>query len=208
MSTKVHLVKAMVFPVVMYGCENWTIRRISAEELMVSNYGAGEDSWESLLTARRSNQSILRKSTLNIYWKDWCWSSNTLATWCEELTHWKRPRCSERLKAGGEGDDREWDGWIASPTQWTRVWENSGKWWWRGKPSMLQSMWSQRIGHDLATEQQYIKSNWNYSGNRLYYPQESCSSGQICKISVKQDLCWYQESSHQPTIFRILPYWK
>ena len=61
LSTKVHIVKAMVFPVVIYRCENWTIRRISAKELMVSNYGAGEDSWESLLTARRSNQSILKE---------------------------------------------------------------------------------------------------------------------------------------------------
>ena len=68
-----------------------------------------------------------RKSTLNIHWKDWCWiwSSNTLATWCEELTHWKRPWCWERLKAGGEGDDRGWDGWMVSPTQWTWAWVNS-----------------------------------------------------------------------------------
>ena len=112
--TKVRLVKAMVFPVAMYGCESWTIkkaecRRIDAFELWC---------WRRLLrvpwTARRSNQSILRKSVLNIHWKDWCWSwnSNTLATWCEELTHWKRPWCWERLKAEGEGDDRGWDGWI------------------------------------------------------------------------------------------------
>ena len=61
--------------------------------------------------------------------KDWCWSwsSNTLATWCDELTHWKRPWCWERLKAGGEGDDRGWDGWMVSPTQWTWVWANSGR---------------------------------------------------------------------------------
>ena len=61
-----------------------------------------------------------RKSTLNIHWKDWCWSwsSNTLTTWCKELTYWKRPWCWERLKAGGEGDDRGWDGWMASQTQW------------------------------------------------------------------------------------------
>ena len=63
------------------------------------------------------------KSVLNIHWKDWCWSwnSNTLATWCEELTHLKRPWCWERLRAGGEGDDRGWDGWMASPTQWTSL---------------------------------------------------------------------------------------
>ena len=66
-------------------------------------------------------------------WKDWCWSwnSNTSATWCKELTHLKRPWCWERLKTGGEGDIRGWDGWMASPTQWTWVWVNSGSWWWR-----------------------------------------------------------------------------
>ena len=69
-----------------------------------------------------------RKSVLNIHWRDWCWSwnFNTLATWCKELTHLKRPWCWERLKAGGEGDDRGWDGWMASPTQWTWIWVNSG----------------------------------------------------------------------------------
>ena len=69
---------------------------------------------------------------MNIHWKDWYWSwnSNTLATWCEELIHLKRSWCWERLKAGGEGDDRRWDGWMVSPTQWTKVWVNSGNWWW------------------------------------------------------------------------------
>ena len=80
-----------------------------------------EKTVESPLDARRSNQSILKESVLNIYWKDWCWSSNTLATWCEELTHWKWPWCWERLKAGEKGDNRGWDGWMASPTQWTWV---------------------------------------------------------------------------------------
>ena len=56
------------------------------------------------------------------HWKDWCWSSNTLAIWCEGLTHWKKPWCSERLQAGREGGNRGWDGWMASPTQWTWVW--------------------------------------------------------------------------------------
>ena len=74
------------------------------------------------------------------------------APWCKELTHWKRPWCWERLKAGGKGDDRGWDGWMASPTQWTWVWVSSGSWWWTGKPGMLQSMGSQRVGNDWATE--------------------------------------------------------
>ena len=89
-----------------------------------------------------------RNSVLNIHWKDWCWSwnSNTLATWCEELTHWKTPWCWERVKAGGEGDDRGWDGWMASLTWWTWVWVSSGSWWWTGKLGMLQSMRSQKAG--------------------------------------------------------------
>ena len=94
------IVKAMVFPEVMYGCESW--RRL----LRVP--------W----TARRSNQSILKE--ISSGWC-WSWSSNTLAAWCEELTPWKRPWCWKRLKAGGEGDDRECDGWMASPTRWTWV---------------------------------------------------------------------------------------
>ena len=102
------------------------------------------------------------KSILNIHWKDWCWSwnSNTLATWCKELTHWKRPWCWERLKAGGEGDDRGWDGWMASPTQWTWVWVASGSWWWTGKPGVLWSMGSQRVGHNWVTE-----LNWTETFN-------------------------------------------
>ena len=83
-------------------------RKLSAEELMLLNCGVGEDSWESLGLQGESTSPSYRKSVLNIHWKDWCWSwnSNTLATWCEERTHWKRPWCWERLKAGGEGDNR------------------------------------------------------------------------------------------------------
>ena len=86
-------------------------------------------------------------------WMNWCWSwnSNTLATWCEKLTHLKRPWCWKRLRAGGEGD-RGWDGWMASLTQWTWVWVDSGRWWWTGRPGVLQFMGSQRVGHDWVTE--------------------------------------------------------
>ena len=150
LSTKVHLVKALVFPVVMYGCESCTIKkaecwRTDAFELWC---------WRRLLrvpwTAWRSNQSMLKKLVLNIHWKDWCrsWNFSTLATWCKELTPWKRPWCWERLKAGGEGDDRRWDGWMASLTRWTWVWESSRSWWWTGKPGVLQSMGSQRVRHN------------------------------------------------------------
>ena len=102
-----------------------------------------------------------RRSVLGVYWKDWCWSwnSNTLATWCEELTHLKRPWCWEGLKAGGEGDNRSWDDWMASPTQWTWVWASSRSWWWTGKPGVLQSMGLQRTGHDWETELSNIVLN-------------------------------------------------
>ena len=92
-------------------------------------------------------------SNLNIHWKDrcWSWNSNTLVTWYEELTPWKRPWCRERLKAGG-GDDRGWDEWMASLIRWMWVWASSGRLWRTGKPGVLQSMGSQRVGHDWATE--------------------------------------------------------
>ena len=83
-------------------------------------------------------------------------NSNTLATWYEELTHWKRPWCWERLKVGGEGDDRGWDGWLVPPIWWTWVWVSSRSWWWTGKPGVLQSMGSQRVGHDWVTDLNYI----------------------------------------------------
>ena len=72
---------------------------------------------------------------------------------------WKRPWCWQRLKAGGEGDDRGWDGWMASPTWQTWVWVNSGSWWWTGRPGVLRYMGSQRVRHDWATELNW-KSNW------------------------------------------------
>ena len=152
--TKVHLVKAMVFPVVMYGCESWTVkkaecRRIDAFELWC---------WRRLLrvpwTARKSNKSILKESSPGCSLEGLMLklNSSTLATWCKELTHLKRPWCWERLRAGGEGDGRGWDGWMASPTQQTWVWVNSGSWWWTGRFGMLWSMGSQRVGHDWVTE--------------------------------------------------------
>ena len=144
--TKVHIFKAMIFPVIMYRCESCTMKKTERQRMMLSNCGFGEDSWVPW-TARRSNQSILKEITLNIHQKDWCWnwSSNTLATWCKEPIHWKRPWCWERLKAGEEGDNSGWDGWMASPTQCIWVWENSQTWWWTGRPRVLQFMGSQRV---------------------------------------------------------------
>ena len=156
LSTKVHLVKALVFAVVMYGYESWTIRKAEHRRIYVFELWF----WRRLLrvpwTSRRSNEFILKRSVLSVHWKDWCWSwnSNTLATWCEELTHWKRPWCWVRLKAGGERDNRGWDGWMA---QFTWVWVDSGSWWGTGRPGVLQFMGSQRVGHDWVT-----KLNWSW----------------------------------------------
>ena len=176
--TKVCLVKATVFTVVMYGCESWTIkkaehRRIDAFELWC---------WrilESPLDCKEiqsiffffPNQSILKEIVLNIHWKVWCWSwnSNNLATWCKELTHWERPWCWEGLKAGGEGDDRRWDGWMTLLTLWTWVWANPGSWWWTGKPGVLQFMGSQRVRHDWASElMAYMGKPTNKNSGYMY----------------------------------------
>ena len=135
-------------------------RKLSTEELMLLNCGVGEDSWESLGLQGDPTSPFWRRSVLAVHWKDWCWgwNSNTLATSCEELTHWKRPWCWEGLGAGGEGDDREWDGWMASLTRWTWVWVNSRSWWWTGRPGVLRFMGSQRVGHDWLTELNWTES--------------------------------------------------
>ena len=93
---------------------------------------------------------------------------NTLTTWCEELTHWKRPWCWERLKAGGEADDRVWDGWVASLTQWTWVWVNSGSWWWTGRPGVLRFMGLQTVGHDWETELNFWEQYLPHSRYSVY----------------------------------------
>ena len=119
---------------------------------------------------RREIQPVHPKGSQS--WKNWCWSwnSNILATWCEEPTHLKRPWCWEWLKMGGEGDDRGWDGWMASPTRWTWVWVNSGSWWWTGRPGMLRFMGSQRVGYDWATE-----LNWKLYDKSLSQSRYSSS---------------------------------
>ena len=149
--TKVHLVKAMVFPVVIYGCESWTIKKAECQRIDAFELWC----WRRLLrvpwTARRSNQSMLKEISPGCsleglmlklkrqYFGHLMWRADF---------YWKRPWCWERLKAGVEGDDRGWDDWIASLTQWTWVWVNSGSWWWTRRPGVLQSMGSQRVRHD------------------------------------------------------------
>ena len=154
LSTKVHLVKAMVFPVVMYGCESWTIKKGEHQRMYAFELWC----WRRLLrvpwTARRSNQSILKEisSGYSLEGRMLKLKLQYLTTWCRELMHLKRPWCWERLRAGREGDDRGWDAWMASPTQWTWVWVASGSWWWTGSPGVLWFMGSQRVRHDFVTE--------------------------------------------------------
>ena len=153
--TKVQLVKTMVFPVVMFRCERWTIKKAQRW---------GTDAFELWCCRRllspldfKEIQPVHPKGNQSWIFIDWYWSSNTLATWCKELTQWKRLWYWERLKTR-EGDDRGWDGWMASPTGWTWVWASLRSWWWTGRPgnAMLQSMGSQsRTG----------LSNW--TGRRL-----------------------------------------
>ena len=128
---KVRLVKAMAFPGVMYGWESWPIKKAKCQRIDAFELWC----WRRLLrvpwTARRSNQSFLNEIS------PWCSLEGLMlklklqyfATWCKELTHWKRPWRWERLKKGGEGDDRGWDDWMASLTQWTWVWVYSRSWW-------------------------------------------------------------------------------
>ena len=142
----------------MYACESWTIkkverRRIDAFELWC---------WRVPWTARRSNQSILKEINpeysleglmLNLKLQYFGYLMHRTET------HWKRLQCWGKWKAGGEGDDRGWDGWMTSPTQWTWVCVSSGSWWWTGKPGVLQSMGSQRVGQDWVIE----LNRWGHS---------------------------------------------
>ena len=152
--TKVCLVKAMVSSVVMDAYESWTIKKAENQRIDVFELWC----WRRLLrvpwTARRSNQSVVKEISpeysleglilkMNLqYFGHLMWRTDSL----------KRPWWWERLKAGGEGDNRGWDGWMASPTQWTWVWASSRSWWWTGRPGVLQCTGSQRVGHDWATE--------------------------------------------------------
>ena len=116
----------------------WTIKKAECQRIDAFKLWF----WRRLLrvpwTARRSNQSTLSKPVIHL--KDWCWSSNTLATQCEEMTHWKRPWCWERLRAEVEEGIRGWDGWMASSLQRTWTWANSRRWWGTGRPGVLQLM--------------------------------------------------------------------
>ena len=179
MPTKIHIVKTMVFSVVMYRCEIWTIKKAECQRIDAFELWC----WRRLLrvpwTARRSNQSILKEINQEYSLEGLMLKLKLqyLATWSEEPTRWRRPWCWERLKVGGERDGRGWDGWMASPTQRTWVWANSGK------PSMLQSMGSQRVRLNLATEHHHHHPV-NAASHYLYHPPFKAFSDTGCKIVV------------------------
>ena len=133
-------------------------RKLSTKELMHLNCGVGEDSWASLRLQGDPTSPSEGRSVLGVHWKNWCWgwNSNTLATSCTELSHLKRLWCWEGLGAGGEGDDRGWDGWMTSLTRWTWVLVNSRSWWWTGRPGVLRFIGSQRVRHDWVTELNWL----------------------------------------------------
>ena len=159
---------------------------------MLLNCGVGEDPWESL-GLQGDPTSPFWRSALGFLWREWCWSwnSSTLATSCEELPHWKKLWCWEGLGAGGEGDNRGWDGWMASLTWWMWVWVNSGSWWWTGRPGVLQFMGSQRVGHDWATELNWKAQicRWHHPYGRKWRgttkPLDESERGEVKKIGLK-----------------------
>ena len=103
------------------------------------------------------------RSVLSVHWEDWCWSwnSNTSRHLMQRADSFEKTLMWERLRAGGEGDDRGWDGWMASLTRWSWVWVNSGNWWWTGRPGVLRFMGSQSIGQDWATELNWTEPHHN-----------------------------------------------
>ena len=163
-STKVRLVKAMVFSVVTYGWESWTIKKAECQRIDAFELWCWRRVLRVLWTERRSNQPTLKEISPEYsleelmlklklqYFGHFIWRTDSF----EKTLMLGRLRKWERLKAGGEGDDRGWGGWMASPTQWTWGWVNSRSWWWTGSPGVLQSLGSQRVRHDWVTEM-----NWH-----------------------------------------------
>ena len=152
LSTNVCLVKVMVFPIVMYGCESWTIKKAEHQRTDAFELWC----WRRLLriawTARRSNQSILKEISPEYSLEGLKLELQYFGHLMGRADSLEKTLILKRLKVGGEGDNRGWDGWMASLT-WRRwVWASSRSWRWTGKPSVLQSMGLQRVRHDLETE--------------------------------------------------------
>ena len=168
-------------------------RKLSTEELMLLNCGVGEDSWVPW-TTRRSNQSILKEISPGISLEGMMLKLKLqyFGHLMRRVDSLEKLWCWEGLGAGGEGDNRGWDGWMASLTRWTWVWVNSGSWWWTGRPAMLWLMGSQRVGHDWATE-----LNWGFAEevaltewSKIYQPHHFWSFRPNNFVLWGADLCF------------------
>ena len=191
--TKVHLVKAMVFPVLMFGCDSWAIRK--AECIRIDAFERW--CWRRLLrvpwTARRSNQSILKEINLGVHWKDWCWSwnSNTLATWCEELTHLIRPWCWKNWRQAKKGTTE--DEWLDSITNSVdmglgRLWE-----------LVMDRECCHSVGHKESDMTEWL--------NLIYFDSWTWHSRFLCNIALYSiGPCFYHQSHPQlGIVFALAP---
>ena len=171
---KVHLVKAMVFPVVMYGCKSWTVKKAEHQRIDVFELRCWRRLLRVLWTARTSNQSILKEISPGCSLEGLMLKLKLhyLAIWCEELTHWKRLWRLEGLGTGGEGNDRKWDGWMVSLTLWKWLCMNSGSWWWTGRPGVLRFIGLQRVRHDWATELNWTENTYPKMRNQRWTPDK------------------------------------
>ena len=195
--TKVHIVKTTGFS----RSHVWMWELELKEGWELKNWCFELPCWRRHLKSPLYNKEVKRvnpktKSTLNIHWKDrcWSWNSNTLANWCKQPTHWKRPWCWEKLKARGEGDYRWQDCWMASPNQWIWVWANSGRWWRTEKPGVLQFMGSKRVGHGLVTQQQrgkYLSSVTSWWHRALCSQSGRCQPMSVASLLTVLAVCLY-----------------
>ena len=205
--TKVHLVKAMVFPVVMFGCDSWTIKK--AERWRIDAFELWR--WRRLprvpWTAKRSNQSFLKEISPEYLLKGLMLKLKLhyYGHLMKELTHLKRPWCWERLKAGREGDDRGWDGWMASPTQWTWVWVKSGSWLWAGRPGVLQSMGLQRVGYNWVTELNWTEHMPIPVSPSIQYPPSPTLYPYICSLYLEKWCRWTYLQSRNKYVTLLNP---
>ena len=150
----------MVFPVIMYGCESWTIKKTEQWRIDAFELWCRKRVYRFPWTARRSNWSILKEisSEYSLEGLMLKLKLHYFGHLMQRTDSFEKTLMLGRLKAG-EGDDRGWAGWMASTTQWTLVWVNSGSWWWTGRPGVLQSMGSQRVRHDWATELNWTEAD-------------------------------------------------
>ena len=176
MKRKLSLLTTRVLPCLLWSPPQWAYIPLATAESKNYIYWA----WESLESPLRVPWDC-KESPTSPFWRDQPWDffgrndakAETPVLWPPHVKSWfiGKDWCWEGLGAGEEGDDRGWDGWMASLTRWTWIWVNSRSWWWTGRPGMLRFMWSQRVGHDWVTE-----LNW-------------CT--ELCSLTWRKFQTWY-----------------